>query len=177
MKAQLTAIVRSSWSSYLVIVGLFSLGAGCAAQVEMVEATSAWCEVNKPGATDTVWVEVSRDSIHLVKAAEQTTAQLMLKKAPFLLLSREDVTRFLKADAKFNPKSRAYLVRAAALNITPEYTLPENALSAYLYPNSGLLEVVNQSLSREGEVPTNFAIVIELTPIISRVETLCVTAR
>ena len=136
-----------------------------------------WCVLNPAyfRLARSVRTQLENDKVHVVKASKQADAKKELSETPFKAISRQEAEQCLRKGETLSDSSHLYLVRASSLNIDAEYNLWQ-PLIVLVFPQDNALRVTDESLSRPGRKPINFAIVVETDAEVHDVNVVCLTA-
>ncbi|HWY61235.1 MAG TPA: hypothetical protein VNW15_04990 [Rhizomicrobium sp.] len=156
----------------VLLLPLMLIG-GSAYAGKAAEADAPWCAVNPSHPRQGQSVKLSDEKLHVVSASEQAAAKARLANKIFVKITEGEATALTGA-RPFSDRN-IYLVRASAFYVGEDYSI-KSKMAAFVYPDAHLLDIVNDSLSRPGTVPTNLAVVLGTDLDIDRVEVTCHTA-
>jgi hypothetical protein len=145
------------------------------------ESSNLWCSasvaVSDGGLPD--WKEIEKDAVHVVRADLQRKAIRSLSRSSLVKLKSRAATKYMRAGESLNHSQSIYLVRAAAPNLSADYTPQLDSqgriLMGFSYsPSRKQLSVSSYSLGNPD--PVNLAIVVEVPDLIERVRGSCLSA-
>lgn len=133
-----------------------------------------WCSINPVTAHSGRHIDVGEQDLAVATPNHQREAHRRLASEVLITIDQRSAERLTEGHI-VKGKSHYYLVRTGVMWVGADYRV-RSRLHATVYPEDGVVEIFDESLSGPKAMPTNVAVVVASDYALKGAESICLSA-